>query len=220
MFWTDHALDYAMELYDSRAIAYTLMLKAAIATEAGNPVQGLGIANFALGKAEVLTPRLRAVILRQRAHAHAALREAANVARDADNALAEAMAGVSQGEEDRALYCSPTYVAMEAGQSMVVAGRSENALLTLARSHAEWSDRSQIRDYTLCVSRLATAYAAAGELEQACETAKEAISLAQGIGSRRVIDQLKLPSDALGRQPGDPTIAVTQGKLNALIGSF
>ena len=42
MHWTDRALDYALELGDQRVIAYTLMRKAMIATESGNPAQGLG----------------------------------------------------------------------------------------------------------------------------------------------------------------------------------
>ena len=66
--------------------------------------------------------RLRAVILRQCAHAHAALRDTSQVARDADKALAEAAAGTTQGEEDRAVL-QPMYIAMEAGHSMVVAGQ-------------------------------------------------------------------------------------------------
>jgi integrase len=37
MHWTDRALDYALELGDPRVAAYTLMRKALIATEAGNP---------------------------------------------------------------------------------------------------------------------------------------------------------------------------------------
>ena len=37
MHWTDRALDYALELGDQRVIAYTLMRKAMIATESGNP---------------------------------------------------------------------------------------------------------------------------------------------------------------------------------------
>jgi hypothetical protein len=35
MRWTSKALDYALELGDSPTIAYTLMRKSAIATEAG-----------------------------------------------------------------------------------------------------------------------------------------------------------------------------------------
>lgn len=220
MFWTDRAFDYAIELGDRRTIAYTLMRKSSIATEAGNPAQGLGIANFALSDPSVLTPRLRAVILRQRAHAYAALHEPNEVERDADNALAEAVAGMNQGEEDRAPYCSPMYVAMETGQSMVVAGRSHDALSVLARSHSEWSDRSQVRDYALCVSRLATAYAAAGDPEQACDTAGEAINLAYGIGSRRVVGQLVELLDALGTWRNDPVISATRGRLSTLVDSF
>ena len=220
MFWTDRALDYAMELGDQRTIAYTLMRKSAIATEAGNPAQGLGIANFALTNRDSLTPRIRAVILRQRAHANAALKEASSVERDAENALAEAMAGVSQEEEDRAPYCSPMYVAMETGQSMVVAGQSKVALPVLTRSRTEWSDPNQVRDYALCVSRLATAYAAAGDPEKACETAEEAISLAYGIGSHRVIGQLGSLSGILGDWRNDSLITATRERLNALVGSF
>ena len=47
MHWTDRALDYGLELGDHRLTAYTLMRKAMIATESGNPAQGLGIANSA-----------------------------------------------------------------------------------------------------------------------------------------------------------------------------
>jgi hypothetical protein len=73
MHWTDRALDYALELGDQRVAAYTMMRKAIIATEAGNPAQGLGIANSALGYKDALTPRLRAVILRQRSYSNAVL---------------------------------------------------------------------------------------------------------------------------------------------------
>jgi hypothetical protein len=220
MYWTDRAFDYAMELENQRIIAYTLMRKAAIATEAGNPSQGLGIVNFALASADALTPRLRAVILRQRAHAHAALQELSEAARDSDMAITEAIAGVSQAEEDRAPYCSPMYVAMETGHSMVLAGQPEAALPVLARSRSEWSDHSQVRDYALCVARLATAYVATGDPEQACATAEEAISLAYGIGSRRVISQLNGLSRALGRWRNHAAITATRGKLDALVDSF
>jgi hypothetical protein len=220
MFWTDRALDYAMELGDQRTIAYTLMRKSAIATEAGNPAQGRGIANFAFTNVDVLTPRLRAVILRQRGLANSALGETVEASRDSDNALAEAVAGTSQEESDRAPYCSPMYVAMETGASMVISGQAGNAWPVLAKSRCEWSDRGQARDYALCVSRLATAYAAAGEPRRACETAEEAITLAYGMGSRRVIGQLGKLSGLLGGWRNDPAISATQQKLSALTASF
>ena len=114
MHWTDRALDYALELGDQRVIAYTLMRKAMIATESGNPALGLGIANSAFGYKDALTPRLRAVILRQRSYSHAALGEVLASARDSEQAVTEAVAGEKQGESDRAPYCTPTYAEMEA----------------------------------------------------------------------------------------------------------
>ena len=97
MHWTDRALDYALELGDQRITAYTLMRKAMIATESGNPAQGLGIANSALAYKDALTPRLRAVILRQRSYSHAVLGEVIASAKDSDEAVIQAVAGNTAG---------------------------------------------------------------------------------------------------------------------------
>jgi len=128
MHWTDRALDCALELGDARVVAYTLMRKAAIATEAGNPAQGLSIANSALEYRDALTPRLRAVILRQRSYSNAALGEVIASARDSDAALTEAVEGEQQDEADRAPYCTPAYVEMEAGASWALLGHARTAL--------------------------------------------------------------------------------------------
>ena len=168
MQWTNRALDYALELGDERVIAYTLMRKAMIATEGGTPAQGLGIADAALRRKDSLTPRLRAVILRQRSYSNAVLGEVIATARDADKAVIEAVAGENQDEEDRAPYCTPTYAAMEAGASWVLLGHPKTAIPILEKSRSQWADHMEVRDYALCVSRLALAYVAAGDVERAC----------------------------------------------------
>jgi tetratricopeptide (TPR) repeat protein len=218
--WTDRALDYALELGDHRTTAYTLMRKAMIATESGNPAQGLGIANSAFAYKEALTPRLRAVILRQRSYSHAVLGEVIASAKDSDEAVIEAIAGMQQGEEDRAPYCSPDYVAMEAGASWLLLGHPRSAIPILEKGHSEWLDNSQMRDYALCVSRLAAAYAAVGEVEQACAAAEEAVALAQGLGSRRVAGQIDLVHRRLGRWRQDPAVASLRRSLKVLVDSF
>jgi hypothetical protein len=220
MHWTDRALDYALELGDQRVVAYTLMRKALIATEAGNPAQGVGIANSALEYKDALTPRLRAVILRQRSYSNAALGEVLASARDSDAAVIEAVAGEQQGEADRAPYCTPAYVAMEAGASWVLLGHARTALPILEKSRAEWLDHSQVRDYALCVSRLATAHADVGDLEQACAAAAEAMALAQGLGSRRVAGQIDLVHRRLGRWRQESAVASLRGSLKVLVDSF
>jgi tetratricopeptide (TPR) repeat protein len=218
MRWTDRALDYALELADRRVVAYTLMRKAAIATEAGLPAHGLGLAGAALSDVSALTPRLRAVILRQRAFAHAMLGEPGAAARDAETAITEAIAGLSQGEEDRAPYCSPMYAAMEAGAVQVLLGNPAAALPALEQSRLEWSDPAQARDLALCLSRLATAYAAAGEREQALAAAADAIATAREVSSRRVTGQLVRLRRILSEWGSDPATAEILRKLGAAAG--
>jgi transcriptional regulator with XRE-family HTH domain len=220
MQWTNRALDYALELGDERVIAYTLMRKAMIATEGGTPAQGLGIADAALRRKDSLTPRLRAVILRQRSYSNAVLGEVIATARDADEAVTEAVAGENQDEEDRAPYCTPTYAAMEAGASWVLLGHPKTAIPILEKSRSEWTDHTEVRDYALCVSRLALAYAAAGNVERACAAADEVVALAQGLGSRRVVSQLSLLYRGLERWRRDPAVAGVRGRLKMLADSF
>jgi hypothetical protein len=220
MHWTDRALDYALELGDERVVAYTLMRKAMIATESGNPALGLGIADSAFKYKDALTPRLKAVILRQRSFSNAALGEVLASAKDSDQAFIEATAGERQGEEDRAPYCTPAYVEMEAGASWALLGHARTALPILEKSRSEWVDHSQGRDYALCVARLAAAYAAAGEVEQACAAAEEAMSVARGLGSRRVAGQIEIAYRTLGRWRQDPAVASLRGRLKVLVDSF
>ena len=68
------------------------------ATRPGQPGQGLGLANAALKQRGHRTPRLHAVVLRQRANAYAMLHEPSNFARDAEEAFKQAIVGTSQGE--------------------------------------------------------------------------------------------------------------------------
>ena len=56
---TERELEYAVELDDRRVISYVLMRKSNIATDAGQPGHGLGLANAALKQDQQLTPRLR-----------------------------------------------------------------------------------------------------------------------------------------------------------------
>jgi tetratricopeptide (TPR) repeat protein len=196
------------------------MRKAMIATEAGSPAQGLGIADAALKRKEALTPRLRAVILRQRSYSNAALGEVIATAKDADEAVTEAAAGENQGEEDRAPYCTPTYAAMEAGASWVLLGHPKTAIPILEKSCSEWVDHTEVRDYALCVSRLALAYAAAGDVERACAAADEVLALTQGLGSRRVVSQLGLLYRGLEKWRRDPAVARMRGRLKMLADSF
>jgi tetratricopeptide (TPR) repeat protein len=212
---TSKALDYAVELGDQRTIAYTLMRKASIATEAGMPGRGVGMASAALAHREALTPRLRAVILRQRAQASAALGESEAASRDADAAVDEAVAGTSQEEDDSAPYCSPVYAAMEAGAVRLRLGQPADALAVLERILPQWSDSSQPRDHALFLARLAQAYAALGDRDRARAATEDALTAAAGLTSRRVTGQLAGLASKLAAWGDDQGMATIRTKLAA-----
>lgn len=218
--WTNKALDYAMELGDQRIISYVLMRKSAIAIEAGDHGHGLGLANAALANPDALTSRLRAVVLRTRAIANAYLGEAADSARDSETALIEATAGMIQTDSDRAPYCTPAYVAMETGATRLLLGQATTAIPIFEASRSQWTPSSQARDHALLLTRMATAYAMAGERDQACTVTEEAIPRIQALRSSRVAGQLTALRTQLSRWSTDRPVADLLTRLDLLSESF
>ena len=65
----------------------------------------------------------------------------------------------------------------------------------------------QVRDQALCLTRLATAYAKAGEPEQACTVIADLIAIADGLGSARVAAQISELRACLVPWRKTPTVA-------------
>ncbi|MBA9004474.1 helix-turn-helix domain-containing protein [Thermomonospora cellulosilytica] len=216
MYWTDRALEYAMELDDQRVISYILMRKSNIATDDGDPARALALANTALKNADALTPRLRAVILRQRANAHAMLRQRREFEADAEEALVQAAAGIAQEEHDRASYCSPAYVEMEIGAAWTHLGHPVAALPAFEESRARMNGSTQLRDQALCLARLANAYAAADKPSEALTVAQQALTLTRSLGSARVITQLERLRRRITRWSHDPAVSDLSRELDLL----
>jgi tetratricopeptide (TPR) repeat protein len=188
IYWTDFALDYAAELGDARLIAYTLHRKSNIVTESGSPGHGLGLANAALRVSGPISPRIRAAALRQKARAHALLSEAAQFAQAIDGAMASA--SQEDAPDNPARFCTPSYVEMEAGISWLKLGKVDVATNVFRESLRTWPENAQIRDRGLCLSRLGTALAMEGDVDEAFKIAVEASDIAHSTGSARIGFQL------------------------------
>ncbi|WP_285494506.1 hypothetical protein [Actinomadura sp. NBRC 104425] len=207
MYWTNRAQDYATELGDPCVTSYILMRKSNISTDARDPELALSLAESALKNEDMLTPRLRAVILRQRANVNAMLRNRRDFEHDSEEALSQAADGLDQEEDDRARYCTPAYVEMESGGAWTMLGKPSAALPIFEESRAQLQGSTQIRDHALCLARLATAYAAADEPEEACKVVHEVLPLTQSLGSPRVLAQLRRARNKMGRWSRDPEVA-------------
>jgi hypothetical protein len=131
--WTNRAFDYAHECDDPRLMSYLLMRKSNIASDAGDVERATSLAAAAVNTARGSSPRHRAVVLRQQAIAHALSGDRVACDRELNQAAEEAAASASPdpGTRDLASYCSPSYVAMEAGYCWTRLGVPSNAVAAL-----------------------------------------------------------------------------------------
>jgi tetratricopeptide (TPR) repeat protein len=189
MQWSTAALNFAKEAGDRRFISYVRMRKSNIASDARKLDLALTFACAALQDPGPLTPRIRAVALRQQAHAHALAGNQEGCARALDSAfrLAE---DAPDDPEDIARYCTTSYVEMEAAHCWVELGRPDKAVTTLQQGLAEWHPDFR-RDLGLCLARLAVAYASSERPDQAIAVAHQALTIASDTRSQRTARQLR-----------------------------
>ncbi len=186
---TDRARDLAVELDDPLWTAYLLMRKSNIATDAGDPVTAAVLADLALTGVRALPPRVRAVVLRQKATAQAALGDTRACAFAVDQALSAVQRADDVGD-DTAGYCTIQFVAMEAAACWTRLHKPAQAINLLDHAEADWPEPLR-RDKGLFLARLATAHAAMGDTDRASVIGSQAVGVAGLTRSARTIAELR-----------------------------
>jgi hypothetical protein len=186
------AMEYAQVLDDPHLTSYILMRKSNVTTDARQAGRALGLVTAALRHSDRLTPRVRAVALRQQAVASALAGESDACGRAIDAAMNDAVgaAAGSDGEPDLASYCTPSYIAMEAGACWTHLAQPDRAITALQEGLAACPSTQQ-RDRGLGLARLASAHAAAGEPEQACAVGHQAVEVTVRTSSARTMSELR-----------------------------
>jgi transcriptional regulator with XRE-family HTH domain len=195
MQWSNTALDRAQEAADPHLVSYIRMRKSNIASDARKPDLTIAFARAALHAPGSLTPRLKAVALRQEAHGHALAGNAEACARALDHAFQHA-ANASDDEADIARYCTPGYIEMEAAHCWIELGKPAKALTTLQQGLADWHSDFR-RDLGLCLARLAVAHAGIHQPDEALTVAQHSLVIAGETRSHRTVRQLHGASDLL-----------------------
>ncbi|MFE3195035.1 hypothetical protein ACFXHA_38935 [Nocardia sp. NPDC059240] len=190
LYWTNRAMDYAEELYDPHLRSYVLQRRSNIATESGYAPQGLGLANAALRCWDEIPPELRAVALRQQANAYAMTGESDECRKALDQAMEQVLSIDAAGPSSLALYCTPSYIEMEAAHSWVRLGQPERAIETYTVALGDWP-ASQRRDQGLCTARLATAYIGVGEFDAGARVGMDAGNVIRSAPSARALGVLR-----------------------------
>ena len=202
--WTARAVDYALAGGAPRLVTYVLMRRSNIASDGHDAGRALALAQAALRDADRLTPQLRAVALRQEAHAHALRHDAPASARALDHAMGELLgSGDGEPEFDLTAYCTPGYVGMEAAACWIQLGEPERAIATFERRLNAWPAGYK-RDLGLCLARLAVAHAAHRDMEQAGAVGLQAVAVVRETRSARSLRELARLEALLARWDGAP----------------
>lgn len=189
MTFTDRAMDYALADGTPTDVAYLLMRKTNIANDMANPARALGLSDAGLRDPEKIAPRVRALVLVQRARAYALDRDPDRCARAIEEAYRQV--GRAGGEVDElAAYCTPEYIQMEAAASWTELGRPSQAVPALEQALATWPTQMR-RDLGLCQTRLAIAHAATGDEASACRIGGAAVVTASAATSVRTLRDLR-----------------------------
>jgi transcriptional regulator with XRE-family HTH domain len=189
LYWTNIALELAQESSDIHMVSYIQMRKSNIASDVRKPELVIALAQAALQDAELLTPKLRAVALRQEAFGYALAGDVDKCARTLDQAFQRAE-GALEIPGELADYCTLSYIEMEAANCWVELGKPVKAIATLEQGLSEWSPQFR-RDLGLCLARLAVAHAGIGHSDQSVAAAKQALTIAAQTRSQRIAYQLR-----------------------------
>jgi tetratricopeptide (TPR) repeat protein len=213
--WTARAYDLGLEVRNPQRTGYLLMRRSNIVSDTGDAAQALALADAALREHPGARGSTRAVMLRQRAQASAALQDPLGCASAIDAAF-EALE-IREDEPSPAPYCTVQYVAMEAGMSWLTMKRPDRALAAFSEASGVWPETSR-RDQGLFMARLALVHAVNGDLDQACRAGQEALALAKLTGSARTLVELRFLRQHLRPRRRDPAASRLAVGIASLMG--
>jgi hypothetical protein len=207
-YWTQQAMEWAVEVGDDTLTAWTLFRRAQQATTAGNAAQSISLSRAVQRYDRGLTPQMRAAALQQEAHGHALAGDEITCHRLIDQAISLAAKPQSAGDgrSGHGDFATPAYLEGQRANCWLLLNRPERAVPLLAAALSELPEIYR-RDRGLIHARLATSFARTGEIDQAVEQAQLALAIARGAGSARILHETITAVDAMGPATGNPGVA-------------
>jgi tetratricopeptide (TPR) repeat protein len=146
-----------------------------------------------------LTPLARTTLGTRLARAHAGLNNDTECLRVLETVRNDFRQAGSRAEPHYLSYVDSIEVAAQQGACYLDLGMSAEAknALSQAIDLLQTHDPNRVRDHVHYLSRMARCYLLDGEVEQACQTGRNALALGQAIGSTRIFERLKELDSAL-----------------------
>jgi tetratricopeptide (TPR) repeat protein len=208
--WQDRALGWAAESGDADMTATTLNLKASVALLAGKVGPMIGLSQAAQ-RGTAPTADVRALALQLEARGHALAGDEDNAHRKLDEAasLIGNAAGDPKAGPPWAVYgSSPAYLALQRGLAYFYLDRNARAVQWLSAGLTELPPEAEQSElFAGYRVQLAAAHARAGDPEQACSVAAQAVLIGHQTGSPRLRAQLdRLLAQLSARWPTLPAV--------------
>lgn len=186
--WIDQALEWAYEGDDDVVVSYILMRKAQRAGDQGDAAGAIGLARAALRTGEV-PQRMIAAARQYEAQGHAldgnakafegAIEQAHQVLADQDR----------RDDSSWAPWCTPAYIDVHKAAGWMRLHQPAAAIASYEMALRGWAGEYQ-RDLGLYYARLGRAYADAQQPEPAAARGTDALGIARGTGSGRILAEL------------------------------
>ncbi|MGW6799524.1 helix-turn-helix domain-containing protein [Streptomyces sp. NPDC055039] len=202
--WTDYAVELATASDDESLASYALVRRGLVAYYSGDAAGTVALAQGA--RSPRLPQRIRALAAQREAQGYALAGDETACLRELDRARG-LLAQNSQGSGGPVLGTTHLTdpVAMITGWCLLDLGRPRQASKVLdeeiRRVPAE-AMRTQVR----YGARRALAHALAGEIDHACDIARDLLSAAHIVGSATIALDLRRLSRTLGRHPRNPAV--------------
>jgi transcriptional regulator with XRE-family HTH domain/tetratricopeptide (TPR) repeat protein len=213
--WTSQAMEWAYEGNDERMLAWTIFRRAQQAAAVPDAAQTIGLAQAARRNEEKLATPTRAAIRVQEAYGHALDGNDQAAQRLLDEAHTWAAGdAVGDAREGHGSYCTPSYIEIQRGHCWLAAGQPKKAI-SLYEDSLRTLPTVYQRNRAATLTRLAVAYAADSQPEQAANTAHVALPVARSAGSKRIVGEIKNVGTELIPYRALPAVAALLDELEA-----
>ncbi|MFC1416658.1 tetratricopeptide repeat protein [Streptacidiphilus cavernicola] len=219
-YWSDRAMEWAQETGDDEMIAYILFRKSNQATARRDPQCAVALARAAQ-RVSGISASVRALAAQQEAQGHALSKNLRFAHQKFDEARQLVETPPEQGH-DTALdtaYCTPTYIEMQRANCCLEMGDPQQAI-DLFEAELRTLPRMYRNDHGVYLSRLARAYATAGEPDQAVAAAERALAIVRDTQSVRAMAELGDAATAMDAWASVPAVAQLQVSIKRVRGEI
>jgi hypothetical protein len=216
-YWTSQAMEWAYEIDDRTMVAWTVYRRSQQLTATGHPAQAIGLAQAARRDEDRLPQPMRAAIRVQEAIGFAMHGDEDAAQRLLDEAhgwVAEDCRGDARAGHGS--FCTAGYI--EVHRATCLAQRSPELAITHYDLALPMLPPVYRRDRAAALAGKAAAHAAAGQPENAAATAREALPIAQRVGSQRILRRLTAVGATLRPHRGLEAVAALLDELEEVTG--